>query len=60
MTSPICHALCHAEQGVVESRSEAVRFPLKALIDRNRRCRIGAEIVEAYRRRPQTEAELGW
>lgn len=48
------------EQGVVESRSEAVRFALTAFIDRNRRRRIGAEIVDAYRRRPQTEAELGW
>lgn len=48
------------EQGVVESRSEAVRFALTALIDRNRRRRIGAEIVDAYRRRPQTEAEVGW
>ena len=48
------------EQGVVESRSEAVRFALTALIDRHRRHRIGAEIVEAYRRLPQTEGELGW
>lgn len=47
-------------QGVVGSRSEAVRFALTTLIDRHRRHRIGAEIIEAYRRRPQIEAELGW
>ncbi|CAN5245942.1 hypothetical protein BH24ACT1_BH24ACT1_02400 [soil metagenome] len=47
-------------QGIVESRSEAVRLALTTLIDRHRRDRVGAEIVEAYRRRPQTEAELGW
>ena len=48
------------DQGVVASRSEAVRFALADLIDRHRRRRIGSEIVEAYRRLPQTEAELGW
>lgn len=46
--------------GVVESRSEAVRLGLEALIDRHRRAVIGARIVEGYRSTPQTEAEVGW
>lgn len=48
------------EQGLVASRSEAVRVALTALIDRHRRRRIGTEIVDAYRQLPQSEAELGW
>lgn len=47
-------------QGLVASRSEAVRLALAALIDGHRRHRIGLEMVEAYRRLPQSEAELGW
>lgn len=46
--------------GVVASRSEAVRLGLERLVDRFRRDQIGASIVEGYRTRPQTEAELGW
>ncbi len=44
--------------GAVESRSEAVRLGLERLVDQHRRQRVGAAIVEAYRRRPQAEAEL--
>ena len=44
--------------GVVSNRSEAVRLGLERLVDEHRRRRIGAEIVEAYRRMPQTEEEL--
>lgn len=44
--------------GVVRNRSEAVRLGLERLVDEHRRHRIGAEIVEAYRRMPQTEEEL--
>jgi metal-responsive CopG/Arc/MetJ family transcriptional regulator len=44
--------------GVVASRSEAVRLGLKRLVDEHRRLLIGAGIVEAYRRQPQTEEEL--
>jgi Arc/MetJ-type ribon-helix-helix transcriptional regulator len=44
--------------GVVANRSEAVRLALEQLIDRHRREQVGAAIAEAYRRRPQTEAEL--
>lgn len=46
--------------GVVASRSEAVRLGLERLVDRYRRERIGARIVEGYRSMPQTDAELGW
>ena len=44
--------------GVVTSRSEAVRLGLERLVDLYRRERIGATIVEAYRRQPQTDEEL--
>ena len=46
--------------GVVASRSEAVRLGLERLVDRFRRDRVGAEIAEAYRRRPQEASEVGW
>lgn len=44
--------------GVVASRSEAVRVALERLVDLHRRRRIGAAIAEAYRRRPQSDDEL--
>jgi len=47
-------------EGVVESRSDAVRQALRALVDRHRRRKIGEAIVEGYRRQPQTEEEIGW
>jgi Arc/MetJ-type ribon-helix-helix transcriptional regulator len=47
-------------EGVVESRSDAVRQGLRELVDRHRRRRIGEAIVEGYRRHPQTEEEIGW
>lgn len=46
--------------GVVGSRSDAVRLGLEALVDRHRRQTIAAEIVEGYRRLPQSEEEVGW
>jgi Arc/MetJ-type ribon-helix-helix transcriptional regulator len=46
------------EQGVVASRSDAVRLGLEGLVDRHRRAEIGAAIVEGYRRMPQTDEEL--
>lgn len=46
--------------GVVASRSEAVRLGLERLVERCRRERIGAEIVAGYRRRPQSDDEVGW
>lgn len=44
--------------GTVANRSEAVRLALEQLVDQHHRKRVGAQIVAAYRRRPQTEAEL--
>lgn len=46
--------------GVVSSRSEAVRLGLMRLIDRHRRDQIGARIVEGYRAEPQQGGEIGW
>jgi Arc/MetJ-type ribon-helix-helix transcriptional regulator len=48
------------EEGVVESRSAAVRLGLERLVERDRRRRIGQSIVDGYLRQPQTEAEVGW
>jgi len=48
------------DDGVVASRSEAVRVGLEELVDRHRRAQIGARIVAGYRIRPQTEAEVTW
>lgn len=48
------------ERGVVASRSEAVRLGLERLVDRERRRRIGQEIVDGYTRIPQTDEELDW
>jgi Arc/MetJ-type ribon-helix-helix transcriptional regulator len=46
--------------GVVPSRSAAVRLGLEALVDRHRRQAIGQAIVDGYRRLPQTDEEIGW
>jgi Arc/MetJ-type ribon-helix-helix transcriptional regulator len=48
------------EAGVVESRSDAVRQGLRALVDQHRRRRTGEDIVHAYQQWPQTAAEVGW
>jgi Arc/MetJ-type ribon-helix-helix transcriptional regulator len=45
-------------QGVVASRSEAVRAGLQALVERHRREVVGQRIVEGYRLVPQTSEEL--
>ncbi len=44
--------------GVIPSRSEAVRLGLEWLVDKHLRERIGNAIVESYRRLPQSEEEL--
>ncbi len=46
--------------GVFASRSDEVRQGLEAVVDRERRRRIGEAIVEGYRRIPVTEEELAW
>jgi Arc/MetJ-type ribon-helix-helix transcriptional regulator len=45
-------------QGVLASRSEAVRAGLSILVDQHRRRAVGARIVEGYERQPQTSEEL--
>lgn len=45
-------------EGVVGSRSEAVRTALEKLVDEHRRQRIGAEIVAGYERCPETDEEI--
>ena len=45
-------------EGVVESRSDAVRTALHELIDRHRRRRNADADIAAYTAEPQTEAEL--
>ena len=47
-------------EGVVASRSEAVRLGLERLVDHERRRRIGQAIVDGYTRMPQTDDELLW
>lgn len=47
-------------EGVVSSRSAAVRLALESLIERHERQRIGQAIAAGYARRPQTDAEVGW
>jgi Arc/MetJ-type ribon-helix-helix transcriptional regulator len=44
--------------GVVHSRSEAVRLGLEQLVDRAQRAKIAAAILEGYRRIPQNDEEL--
>lgn len=46
--------------GVLESRSQAVRLGLERLVDQLERRRIGEQIVEGYRRLPETDEELRW
>lgn len=45
-------------EGIVASRSDAVRQALRELIDRHRRRRIADATVAAYTAQPQTEEEL--
>jgi Arc/MetJ-type ribon-helix-helix transcriptional regulator len=44
--------------GTFDSRSDAVREALVQLIDRLRREEIGRQIVEGYKRMPQTDDEF--
>jgi len=47
-------------EGLVESRSDAVRRGLELLVDRHRRARVATAIVAGYRALPQTEEEVAW
>lgn len=46
--------------GVVRSRSEAVRMGVGVLVERHRRARVGTAMADAYRRDPQTDSEVAW
>jgi len=48
------------EAGVVENRSQAVRLGLERLVDQHRRAGVGRQIVDGYRRLPQSDAEGLW
>ena len=47
-------------EGVVESRSDAVRQGLRVLIDQHRRRRTAEAIIRGYEQRPQTDNEISW
>jgi Arc/MetJ-type ribon-helix-helix transcriptional regulator len=44
--------------GRFTTRAEAVRSAIESLVDQERRCRVGAEIAEGYRRIPQSDEDL--
>ena len=46
------------DSGRFESRSEIVRSAVEAVIDADRRRKIGEQIIEGYERIPLTEEEL--
>ena len=48
------------DAGVYESRSEAVRAGLVAVVDQQRRAALGQAIVDGYRRVPQADDDLAW
>lgn len=47
-------------EGVVESRSDAVRRGLRVLIDQHQRRRTAEAIIRGYKQQPQTDNEIGW
>ena len=47
-------------EGVVESRSDAVRKGLHALIEQTRRRRTADAIIAGYTQQPQTDHEVAW
>ena len=47
-------------EGVFDSRSDAVRAGLVAMIDRRRRVAVGEAIADGYRRVPQAGDDLSW
>lgn len=48
------------KEGVVESRSDAVRKGLELLVDRHLRARVAAAIVRGYTLVPPTDEEAAW
>jgi len=47
-------------EGVVESRSDAVRRGLRMLIDQHQRRRTAEAIIRGYEQHPQVDNEIGW
>lgn len=47
-------------EGVVESRSDAVRQGLLALIEETARRRTADSIIAGYTRRPQSDEDAAW
>lgn len=47
-------------EGVVESRSDAVRKGLHALIEQTRRRRTAEAIIAGYTEHPQTDDDVAW
>ncbi len=47
-------------EGVVESRSDAVRRGLRVLIDQHQRHRTAEAIIRGYQQHPQADNEIGW
>ncbi len=47
-------------EGVVKSRSDAVRQGLYVLIDQTRRRRTADAIIAGYTQHPQTDDEVAW
>ncbi|MGQ0670685.1 MAG: ribbon-helix-helix domain-containing protein [Actinomycetota bacterium] len=45
-------------EGRYPTKAEAVRTALEAMIDSERRRRVGEQIVQGYRRVPQTDDEV--
>lgn len=45
-------------EGRYPTKAEAVRTALEAMIDSERRRRVGEQIVQGYRRVPQTDDEI--
>ncbi|MDX6511016.1 MAG: hypothetical protein QOE36_520 [Gaiellaceae bacterium] len=48
------------QEGVFQSRSEAVRAGLAVVVDRQRRAATGTAIADGYRRLPQRGDDLAW
>lgn len=46
--------------GVIESRSDAVRRGLRAIVEEHRRRQTAEAIIRGYRDIPQAEGEGGW
>jgi Arc/MetJ-type ribon-helix-helix transcriptional regulator len=46
------------DSGEYATRSDVVRVAIERLSDRHRRDEIGRQIIEGYRRIPETEAEI--